>query len=397
MHIALLGPIAGAYVEDLLPEGIRVPAGYSGAPLMGELIRGLLRKGHRVTAITTDSTLALDAEPLRLQQGAFTLIVCPARPRAWRPNGLRLGRAVDGFRFEVAGLASELSRVAADVIHAHWSYEFALAALRIRRNSLITCHDSPTQILRFTKSAYRFVRLLMARRVFNKGLAYTTVSSYMAEQLRIHHGINAQVIPNPVSEQLLTSGSDRAGPQGRRIVMINNGWDARKNVEQGVRGFIKWSSQEPTAELHLFGNGYEPGALAERALHQAGLASSRIVFRGAVSHGELMNEMLRADALLHTALEESFGVVLAESMALGIPVVAGRDSGAVPWVLGFGSGAPAGIAADVRSADGIADALRHLFSGPYESYSRAGRNRVRDHFLVDAVVDRYLDTYAELV
>lgn len=397
MHVALIGPIAGSYIADLLPHVERLPAGYSGAPFMGQLVRALLSNGHRVTAITTDSTLPLRGEPVRHTAGDFAFVACPSRPRAWRPNGLYPGRALDLFRFEIRALAAELCRVKADVIHAHWSYEFALAALAVDEESLITCHDAPIQILKYTKSPYRLMRLLMALRVFKRGRYFTAVSSYMAEQLKRHHDVAAEVIPNPISKNLLSAGAVRIEPRGRRVLMVNNGWDDRKNVAAGVAAFLRWAQNHPDAQLHLFGNGYAPGDIAARELARAGTLAPSVFMRGPVSHDFLMQEMATSDCLLHTALEESFGVVLAEAMALGLPVVAGSKSGAVPWVLGLNSRSPSGVGVDVASIESISAGLDVLFGQDYGAYSSAGRNRVRQLFLADSVVGQYLEIYKRRV
>src|SRR5205085_11099029 len=85
----------------------------------------------------------------------------------------------------------------------------------------------------------------------------------------------------------------------------------------------------------------------------------QVQFIGAVPHARLLDEMAQSQVLLHPALEESFGVVLAEAMAMGLSVVAGAHSGAVPWVQG-----DAGSLVNVRQPAQIAAALLRLLSDP---------------------------------
>ena len=47
------------------------------------------------------------------------------------------------------------------------------------------------------------------------------------------------------------------------IIMINNGWDKRKNVKTALRSFKIFRDKIPGAELHLFGEGYGPDGPAE--------------------------------------------------------------------------------------------------------------------------------------
>ena len=395
MHIAFAGHIAGEDVRAYLHEGgPSVPAGYFGAPLTGILIGELLKAGHRVTGVTTDATLPLDGGPVRCEGPNFTFIVCPSRRRAWRPNGWRLGRAVDFFAFERRQVRDALIQAAPDLVHVHWSYEFALAALRQPAPHLITCHDSPRAVLHFTRSFYRALRYLMAQRVFRRGREFTTVSDYMARELAPSLGYAPEVIPNPVAGYVIEQGRPRKAGPTRRVAMICNGWDRRKNPEPALQAFHQWRQAEPAAELHLYGAGFGPGEDAQRWADQHSI-SAGMTFHGKIAHRKLVVELGELDALLHPSLEESFGVVLAEAMALGLPVVAGRDSGAVPWVMGADEEGrcAAGVLADVRIPAAISLALATLFDEGYEARSRAGLERVRQNFSAASVIARYEARY----
>ena len=65
--------------------------------------------------------------------------------------------------------------------------------------------------------------------------------------------------------------------------------------------------------------------------------------------------------LVHPSLEESFGYTLIEAASVGTPVIAGRASGAVPWVLAEGE---SGVLVDVTNAEAIAKAMTSLISEP---------------------------------
>lgn len=399
MHIALVGPIAGADVRSFLfDESNAVCQGYVGAPLTGIIIGELLRLGHRVTAITTDSALPLAGGAVRREGKNFSFIVCPARPRAWAFNGKHPGRAVDFFAVERQAISEILATEGPDIVHAHWSYEFALAALNQSAPHLITCHDAPAVVLRFTRSPYRALRYLMARRVFRKGREFTTVSDYMAAELASSLGHWPQVIPNPVAAHVLALGRDRKASSSRRVALVCNGWDRRKNAEPALRAFALWRLSEPSAELHLFGADFGVDEQAQRWAQDEGIAEG-MNFRGRLPHRDLVEALSQTDALIHPALEESFGVVLAEAMALGLPIVAGRESGAVPWVMGAdASGKSAvGLLTDVRSPGALAQALIELFDDRYEARSAFGRQMANDRYAPLAVTQAYLKRYQSIL
>jgi glycosyltransferase involved in cell wall biosynthesis len=152
----------------------------------------------------------------------------------------------------------------------------------------------------------------------------------------------------------------------------------------------------PGAKMHLYGPDFGPKEAAWAwAVGQQ--MEDAFVFHGWKPHAQTMDELATMDVLLHPALEESFGMTIAEAMALGLPVVAGRDSGAVPWVLGGEQGG--GALVDVRSPENIADALQSILadSALYERYSSQGRARAINCFSAAAVAQSYIEHYRRVL
>lgn len=398
LHIGIAGPIATEQVSAYLAQPQSLPAGYVGAPLMGVLIGELLKLGYRVSAFTTDASIYSKRSVIHASGNNFDYYICPARPSAWRPNGFRLGRAVDAFAYERQQLRLAMASAAPDMIHAHWSYEFALAALDTGLPHLITCHDSPNVVLKFNKNLYRAVRYLMALRVFNRAKNFTTVSTYMADELRKYTRQPITVVPNPLAEYVLAASHARPRPQSRKIAMICNGWDQRKNPEVALLAFSQYLKTTPQAELHLYGAGFGENQIAQTWVNSRGIAD-RMFFHGSTPHQKLVKELLEYDVLLHPALEESFGVVIAEAMALGLPIVAGKHSGAIPWVVGHGQSGrqSSAILVDVTSTDDIVAAMQQIFDEAYESRSQLGIERANSVFSPNQVAQQYINSYNNLL
>ena len=398
MKIAIAAPIASADVRARLhAPGQTLPAGYLGAPLTGLLIGELLDRGHQVSAITVDYRLGAAAAVVAHGPG-LELTILPGRRHAWRMNGWRPGRMLDLFRCERRAIAQAIQHAQPDVVHAHWTYEFALAALTSGVPHVVTAHDSPRQLLKMARGPYLALRAVMARQVLRQVQCLTAVSAPLATQLlrdlsRPWPGSSGEplVVPNPIAAQALQAGAARSAPHGRRIAMVCNGWGRWKNPEPALRAFALLRAQWPDAELHLFGLDFGPGERAQTWVQQH-LSSAGMQFHGHLAHSELLQRLQPLDLLLHPALEESFGVVLAEAMALGLPVVAGARSGAVPWVLGSHQ-----WLVDVRSAVAMAQALTQALTdhGRYAQASRAGRERVAQAFTTASVVDAYVELYRQ--
>lgn len=394
MHICIAGPIASAELAHRLhPGGPALPAGYPGAPLVAVLIDELLARGHRVHALTVDYTLPPASPEHRAAGERLTLQILPGRRRAWRFEGGRPGRAIDLFRHERAALAAAMRAAAPDLVHAHWTYEFAHAALDSGLPHLITAHDAAGEVLRHSRGPYRAARWLMARSALARARHVSAVSDCVAARLQKLVSAAIHVVPNPVAPLALALGRERDRARALRIVLASNGWRGHKNARAALRAFALLCEKQPAAELHAYGRDFEPDGPARAWAHDQGLAA-KVRCHGPLPHRELLEAMNGADLLLHPSLDESFGVVIAEAMALGLPVVAGAASGAVPWVAGA-----AQWLVDVRSPRAIAAALEQALTDParYAAASRAARERSASRFAPGPVAEAYLALYRQVL
>lgn len=358
MKIGIAGPISTESIARFVDADVgMLPVGYRGAPLLGTLIGELLARGHRVSAYTTSADLPLDLkQPVVAAGKQFKIYYAPQRKHSLRMNGRHLGRIVDFFGLERQYLDQAIRMDAPDVVHAHWAYEFALAAIASGRPHVVTCHDAPLKVLKFMPNLYRFGRYLMARKVMATASALTTVSPYMRDLIGRDE---VSVIPNPlppaVAQQKFDAHRkiDCAAPV---VVMVANGWGKLKNAAAGMLAFAELRTTLAGARLKLFGSDFGVGEAAH-CWAVANKVDAGVEFVGKLPYETLLREIAKGDVLLHPSLEESFGMVVAEAMALGVPVVGGRASGAVPWVVGEG-----GVVVDVTNVDAIVKALKQIVS-----------------------------------
>jgi glycosyltransferase involved in cell wall biosynthesis len=356
MKIGIAGPIATESIAKLLDGDISgLPRGYVGAPLFGNLIGALLDRGHSIVAYTTSPDMA-DSTCVSAIGDRFKITYCAARPHTFRLSGGRWGRAADAFRKERALLGRAMQEDAPDLVHAHWSYEFGMAAIESGLPHLVTCHDAPQVVLRYSPNLYRLVRYFMARRVLNQAQHLTAVSPYLKQKVESYARVPISIVPNPlpVHSAHLNESKRQYDPSRPRIAMVLNGWGARKNPKPALRAFAILRRTLPAAELNIMGSDYGEGGKAETWARAHGLDNG-VRFLGLQPYHDLLEKLAESDLLLHPALEETFGMSIAEAMSLGVPVVGGQVSGAVPWVIGA-----AGRLVDVRSAEAIAQAAIEL-------------------------------------
>lgn len=399
LHIGIAGPLATADIEHLLEPGqSHLPRAMQGASLLVSLIDEFLARGHRVSAFTVDPSLAPARDNIVRGHGdRFAVYYVPIRRHSFRSSEGVRGRMTDFYRLERQALERAMRTAAPDLLHAHWQYEYGMAALQSGVPALVTCHDAPWLVLRMMPNPYRLGRLLMAARVLRRARHVSAVSPYLQQAIGAMAARPVSLVPNPLPRAVTGERRDDGLRSTRpaRVAMIVNGWGKRKNADRGMEALLLLQAALPATELHLIGPGFGPGEVAfEWAAERR--ASERFVFHGRLPYQRTIELLGTMQVLLHPALEESFGMTVAEAMSLGVPVVAGAEAGAVPWVTGGGS---AGLLVDVRSPPAMCRAVRRLLDDEalYRACAEAGMTRARENFSAGAVADAYLSLYRQVL
>ncbi len=171
------------------------------------------------------------------------------------------------------------------------------------------------------------------------------------------------------------------------------GWVGRFFPVKGVRhlidGFAALLAREPRAWLVLVGQGPEESALRAQCA-RLGIAH-RVVFAG--FQRETQRYVRMFDVSVVPSLEEGFGLVALEALALGVPVVASRLGG-LPDVV---SDERSGVLVEPANAQAIAQAVARLLGDPAlrRRMGAVGRAECRRYSL-DGYVDRLTTLYREL-
>jgi glycosyltransferase involved in cell wall biosynthesis len=384
MKVVVVGPadaaaVASVWAPSLLPA-LRGVQPYPARP--PELLASaLLGAGVEVELVTLSPSVSV---PLTMSDGPLTVLIGPYRP---------CGRANDVFRAERRNLRALLAQTDGAVVHAHWTYEFAWSILADPRPRAVTVHDAPLTILRHMPNAYRTVRAAMAYRVRAGSFRGLAVSPYVARRWRreMLDRRPLEIVPNFVSV-----GGRKAAPAGGggpRLVSVGD-TSRLKNLRPLLTAFRSVRRRHPAATLCLVGPGLgAQDPMADRARAQ-GLAGG-VEWRGRRDHGSTLDEMAGAHVVVHPSLEESFGMSVAEAMAMGTPVVGGRSSGAVPWLLDHGR---AGVLVDVRSPRSIADGLLAVLEDVElaDRIGSAAADRIRVDLSEEVVLHRHLRIYEQL-
>ena len=272
------------------------------------------------------------------------------------------------------------------VIHGHWWFPCGLVAVAAaalagrRAASVVHIHGSDAAVT--TNAVHRW----LARRVLRRAGAVVTVSEDLqrwASSRVQRRGGRLQVVSMPV-------GTDRLGPatptptDGPVVAL------GRLMAEKGFDVLIEAVALMDAArrpEVVIVGDGPDRSRLEALALRRGVNAN----FAGAVAPGEVGEWYRRARLVCVPSRREGFGMITAEALAAGRPVVA-TAVGAAPSLITHGVN---GCLVPPDNAEALSAALTKALRSDF-STSAASNAAASAPFGPEAHAAALLEIYAEL-
>jgi glycosyltransferase involved in cell wall biosynthesis len=231
------------------------------------------------------------------------------------PSGIR---ALAGLWRALRRAAAEEAKAGADLFHAHWWVPAGMAVPKGAR-SVLTVHGTDAALLRRSRIART-----LARPVFQRATVVTTVSRELANWVQA--GAGRFVDPSHIQPMPVDS-RNRVWSAGGGGAIVVSRLTAQKRVSLAIETVAFLASCGHEMPLTIVGDGPERAAL-ERLVAKLGITSF-VRFTGAVPLEEVPNYLGRADLMIFPAQGEGFGLVAAEALMAGVPVVACWDGGGV--------------------------------------------------------------------
>ncbi len=267
-----------------------------------------------------------------------------------------------------------LEREACDVLHVMAPYSPTLSGRLLVQSQ--AAHVM-TFLVAIEPGPYRWLVATLARaqiRSLRRFDATIAISTTAADTARALYGGNYHIIPCGVD-------TSHFHPDLPALPELQNGTvnllyvgrlERRKGVSHLLQAWARVEPQYAHARLVIGGDGPERRAL-EQQVRQLGL--QHVQFRGYVSASDLPRLLASAHIFCAPATyAASFGIVLIEAMAAGLPISC-SDRGPMPEVLG-----DAGLYFDPERPEEIAEALQRLAEHDglrarlaREAYARATR------------------------
>ena len=315
----------------------------------------------------------------------------------WR-YGFRRGNLAGLLRRNRENLAqAQDERGPIRLLHAHVSYPAGTVALALSRETgipfVVTEHMSPFPFRHLVRGGSVVPEV---REPLERAHTVTAVSQSLARELRERVGRVAVVIPNGVDEAWFTPTPFPAREQvpGSRgadpftFLTIAN-LIPQKGVDVLLEAIARLGSAV-TARFRIGGTGSHASEY-RKAAERLGIRD-RVDWLGALDRESVRRELHACDAFVLPSRHESFGVVIAEALACGKPVLATRCGGPEDLVDDVnGELVPA---EDVAALTSALDRFRRRTRAWDPAAIRADFER---RFSSKVVADRFVQLYREIV
>jgi glycosyltransferase involved in cell wall biosynthesis len=386
--ICILGPILlSDLIRNKKQNSFSKSLGSSGAPWLTGISRSMSKsKNFDISIVSLSDNLKKSIKVKKI--GRMKAYFCPRRLHSIRFNGWEVGKLFDLFNKEINYILKAINIIKPDIILAFWPYEYAYAAHKSKIKYILVNQDVPHKVFYYIPTLYRFVRFIMAKYILKKVRNIITPSMYLKKETQKYSNGNIKVIYNPTDESFfLKKNTIKKNNKIKKILMINNGFNERKNIKKAIIAFTHLIKKKLPYKLYLYGSGMGKNKACYNWAIKEKIDLKNIYFMGYINNSKLVNIYKKSDIFLSTSLEETFGVTYTEAMASGIPIIAGNKSGASKEVI-----KNCGILTDVLSVKSICKSIIKYNDKKFYNKKRLmGIKRANKYFRLNVITKNYID------
>jgi glycosyltransferase involved in cell wall biosynthesis len=278
-----------------------------------------------------------------------------------------------------------------DIVHVHSMLYAGLLACELKLlygvPFVITEHSSE-----YARQLINPVDLLLARNIARNAAANFAVSTCFSNLLDelVPCSHPWRVLPNIVSQIFLDYPlKQKASHQSFNFINIAKMSDIKKQ-KNIITAFAKVFGNSENITLIIGGDGPEMPQLKE--LSRTLGISDRVCLPGILSRQQVLEFMADSDAFVLSSQYETFGVVVIEALALGLPVIATRCGGPESIVRDED-----GLLIPIEDISSLAIAMKTIYDNRLKYNAEEIRTACSDRYSEKSVAEQLKTIYAEIV
>ena len=278
-----------------------------------------------------------------------------------------------------------------DLVHVHVALNVMQQALWLKKKYSIPIVISEhwTGYLPEAKTNldnYNLIHKRWLQKIFGEAVAVTVVSKVLGDAIQNRFKIKYQVISNVVDTNIFypVQKQDSSITKFIHVSLLNY----QKNPQDIIEGFRIVKKQGYNFQLTIYGpDNIELKQLADNKDLQA-----EIIFKKEVPQNILAKEMQQSDALILYSRYETFGCVVIEANACGIPVIVSD----IPVFREYLKENTAGIFAKPNSPDDLAEKIIYFINKRKTFSSKEIADHTKNIFSYKAVGQQFSALYKNI-
>lgn len=386
MKIAFLSPFSSSAIKNFIQELNRpgIPEGMGGTAVF-ELVKGLIETGVDINILTLQP--GLDDIKYYHNNNLHYYII---------PRRLK-GSTRDFWLNERRLIKNILKKIKPDVVHAHWTYEYALSALQYNPNkTLVTAHDIPFKVLKYSRSIYYLPLFLSSIYVYKiaKNIACVSDSVKKYVEKFVSNNCLIEVIPNIIDLSNYNINDIQFDFLPKNYFISVGLWNNLKNLKNSIKAFNLFQKQYNDYYYVLIGPGLSLGSNCEDWIKKKGL-SKNIILLGKQPRIKTLAILSKAKALIHPSLTEANPMIIGEAMGLGIPVIAGNNSGGATELISQRRGFPC----DIKNPLSIYQIMKCIIENRNEVniITKNAKEYIESNFNSIKIIKKYIEWYKKIM
>ncbi|WP_084299306.1 glycosyltransferase [Dyadobacter tibetensis] len=271
-----------------------------------------------------------------------------------------------------------------DIIHAHCAQNAGMVALHIKRKYnipyLITEHSTAYALKPLSVELKSAINEVYSN-AFKVIAVSTEFQKLLANKLSLPVNL-FEVIPNFIDTNYFQNTAIGDSSQLPYLTIFTVCYHERKKrIDRLIEAFHNICQQVANVKLVIGGVGPETSRL-QAQVKRLNL-DSKISFSGFLTKEQVKDQLSKTSIFVLPSDVETFGVVLIEAMAMGVPVISTRSGGPEDII-----SPETGILVEKTSED-LQKAILHLIANKSQFDSVKIRRRILDNYSGKAVADQY--------
>lgn len=297
-------------------------------------------------------------------------------------------------------LLKSIEKQKPDIVHLHWLYPAGLSAPSLKKAGypvVITIHGgdwysnvSNQKVMPLLENSLHKVDKIIC---VGKQLT-DDISDYdpqlKSKLVHIPHGIDVNLFSPTANEERIVNKSG-FNAEKKHLLCVANLYHV-KGIDLLIKAYSKISNPEKY-HLHIISSASDEEAKSVvYKLIDRNKLNQLITFHSSMKQKELVNLIRAADLLISPSRKEGFGLVVAEAIACGTPVLATRSGGPEEIV-----NPDCGMMVEANSADSLSAGLESILKNLDRYQSDIMHQYIKSNFSIESKKKKLLAVYRDII